>query len=91
MPVDNLNLSAELESLVLAKVESGRYQNAADVIGAALRTLDREEREYDAKLAALRAAIDEGDASGVAEGSAFDRVRQTLNIPEDRIANTTVS
>lgn len=84
MPVHNVNLSAELESLVLAKVESGRYQNAAEVIGAALRTLDREEREYDAKLAALRTAVDEGDASGAAEGSSFGRVRQALNIPEDQ-------
>jgi antitoxin ParD1/3/4 len=84
MPVHNVNLPAELESLVLAKVESGRYPNAAEVIGAALRTLDREEREYDAKLAALRTAIDEGDASGVVEGSPFDRVRQALNIPEDQ-------
>ena len=30
-------------------------------------------------LAALRAAIDEGDASGVAEGDVFARVRRILN------------
>jgi hypothetical protein len=29
-------------------------------------------------LAALRAAIDEGDANGVAEGDVFARVRETL-------------
>jgi hypothetical protein len=46
-----------------------------------LRTLEREEREYEAKLAALRAAIDEGDASGVAEGDVFGRVRKTLKLP----------
>ena len=33
-----------------------------------------------AKLAALRAAIDEGDASGTAKGNAFDRVRKTLGL-----------
>jgi len=80
MPVHNVRLSAELESLVRAKVESGRYQNAAEVIDAALRTLDREESEYDAKLAALRAAIEEGDASGAAGESSFSRVRQALNL-----------
>jgi antitoxin ParD1/3/4 len=84
MPLHNVNLSPELESLVLANVESGRYHNAADVIAAALLTLDREERERDSKLASLRDAIDDGDASGVAEGNSFDRVRHALKISEDR-------
>jgi Arc/MetJ-type ribon-helix-helix transcriptional regulator len=50
----------------------------------ALRTLEREEQQYEAKLAALRAAIDEGDASGMAQGNVFDRVRKTLNLPTTR-------
>ena len=33
--------------------------------------------------AALQAAIDEGDASGVAEGDVFARVRQDLNLPAE--------
>lgn len=37
--------------------------------------------EDDAKVAELRAAIDEGDASGVAEGEVFARVRETLDLP----------
>ncbi len=40
-----------------------------------------EDQQYDAKLAALRAAIDEGDGSGVAEGDVFARVREALNPP----------
>ncbi len=48
---------------------------------AALRTLEREEQQYEAKLAALRNAIDEGDASGIAEGDVFERVRKTLVLP----------
>jgi hypothetical protein len=32
-------------------------------------------------LAALRAAIDEGDASGIAKGDAFKRVRKALKLP----------
>ncbi len=43
---------------------------------AGLRTLEREEEQYEAKLAVLRAAIDEGDASGIAEGDVFARVRK---------------
>jgi hypothetical protein len=33
---------------------------------------------------ALRAAIDEGDASGIAEGDSFGRVRQKLQLPKKR-------
>jgi hypothetical protein len=43
--------------------------------------LEREERQYEAKLAALRAAIDEGDASGVAKAGVFGRVRKALKLP----------
>lgn len=42
--------------------------------------LKREDQEEQAKLAVLRAAIDEGDASGVAEGDVFARVREALKL-----------
>jgi antitoxin ParD1/3/4 len=80
MPTRNVNLTAELDRFVLEKVESGRYENASEVVRAALRTLEREEQHYQAKHAALRAAIDEGDASGVAKGGVFARVRKTLKL-----------
>ena len=82
MPTRNVNLTAELDRFVLEKVKRGRYENTSEVVRAALRVLEREERQYEAKLAALRAAIDEGDASGVAEGDVFARVRTTLNLPK---------
>ena len=77
-PTRNVNLTPELDTFVLSRVESGRYENASEVVRAALRTLEREEREYEAKLALLRTAIDEGDASGIAEDGVFARVRKTL-------------
>jgi antitoxin ParD1/3/4 len=80
MPTRNVNLTQELDSFVLARVESGRFENASEVVRAALRTLEREERVFEAKLAALRAAIDDGDASGVADGDVFQQVRETLNL-----------
>ena len=80
MPTRNVNLTQKLDSFVLARVESGRFENASEVVRAALRTLEREERIFEAKLEALRAAIDEGDASGVAEGDVFQQVRETLNL-----------
>jgi len=84
VPTRNVNLTDELDRFVLEKVASGRYENASEVVRAALRTLEREEQQYQAKLAALRAAIDEGDASGVAAGDVFARVRKTLKLPATR-------
>jgi len=51
---------------------------------ADLRTLERKEQEFELKLAALRTAIDAGDASGIAEGNSFHRVRQKLNLPRKK-------
>jgi len=84
VPTRNVNLTEELDRFVLKKVKTGRYENASEVVRAALRTLEREEQEYEAKLAVLRAAIDEGDASGIAEDGVFERVRETLKLPKTR-------
>ena len=81
MPTRNVNLTNELDRFVARKVKTGRYENASEVVRAGLRTLEREEQLYKAKLAALRAAIDEGDASPVAEGNVFRRVRKSLKLP----------
>lgn len=51
------------------------------MVRAGLRTLQREEQEFQAKLVALRAAIDEGDSSGIARGNVFARVRKSLKLP----------
>ena len=84
MPTRSVNLTPELDRYVATKIKSGRYEDASEVVRAGLRTLEREEREYAAKLAALRSAIDEGDASGVAEGNVFGRVRKTLKLSASR-------
>jgi antitoxin ParD1/3/4 len=81
MPTRNVNLTDELDRFVTKKVKTGRYENASEVVRAGLRTLEREERRYEAKLAALRSAIDEGDQSGIAEGDVFAGVRKSLKLP----------
>jgi antitoxin ParD1/3/4 len=85
MPTRNVNLTQELDNFITAKIENGRYENASEVVRAALRGLEREEKEYDAKMAALRQAIAEGEASGIAEGDVFANVRRRLNLPERAI------
>ena len=78
MPARNVDLTDELDSFVPEKAQSGRYQNASEVVSAVLRALEREERLYEIRLANLRAAIDEGDASGTAEGNVLARVRKMM-------------
>jgi antitoxin ParD1/3/4 len=68
MPTRNVNLTDTLDHFIIEKVKSGRYENASEVMRAALRALERDEREYEAKLAALRSAIDAGDSRGIARG-----------------------
>lgn len=53
----NLTLSQELESLVQAKVRSGRYTDASDVVRDALRRLEQDDVD---KSPALGAALLEG-------------------------------
>ena len=74
MPTRNVNLPEKLDQFITAKVESGEYANASEVMRTALRLLEREEREYEEKMAALRAAIAEGDASEDAEEGVFERL-----------------
>jgi len=81
MPTRNVNLTDELDRFIAKKVKTGRYENASEVVRAGLRTLERDEQHNDAKLEELRAAIDEGDASGVAEGDVLGRVRKALKLP----------
>jgi len=81
MPTRHVSLTVELDRFVASKIEAGRYENASEVVRAALRTLDREEREFEVKLAALRTAIDQGDASGIAKGTSFARIRKSLKLP----------
>jgi hypothetical protein len=47
------------------------------------RDHERDEHEYEANRA-LRAAIDAGDASGIAKNNVFARVRKSLNLPTSK-------
>jgi len=74
----NVNLTPELDQFITAKIASGRYENASEVVRAGLRGLEREENEYNAKLAALTKALEEGLACGVAEGDVFQEILDEL-------------
>lgn len=52
-------LGPHYENFIQSSINSGRYNNASEVVRAALRRLEDDE----ARLAALRSAIDDGDSS----------------------------
>ena len=58
----NVSLTKELEEFVRRKVESGHYRSATEVIRAGFRLLEREDEFRDARLAAIRARVEEGIA-----------------------------
>ena len=81
MPTRNVNLTKELDGFVAERIASGRYENASEVVRAALRALDRDEQEFEVRLKLLGTALDEGEASGLAAGDVFSRVRKRAALP----------
>ncbi len=81
MPTRNVNLPKALDRFVASRVKSGSYANASEVMRTALRLLERDEREYEEKMAALRSAIAEGDASGDGPPGVFSRMRKKHGLP----------
>ena len=60
MPTRNVVLSEHQQQMIETLVQSGRYQNASEVLRAGLRMLERDDEDHEAKLAALRAAVQVG-------------------------------
>lgn len=69
-------LSTHFENFVREQVDSGRYNNASEVVRAGLRLLEDQQKTEAMKLEALRAAIAAGLASGpaVSVDQVFDRL-----------------
>jgi antitoxin ParD1/3/4 len=61
----------ELEAFVESRVASGRYQSASDVVRAALRLLETDERDREAALAEVRQKIQLG-LDQIQRGEVFD-------------------
>ena len=66
----HINLSPEMESYIKAKVSSGFYGNATEVIRDAIRRMQAEEQ----RVAAFRKAVAEGESQlDRGEGTAYSR------------------
>ena len=82
MPTRNVVLTDQQAELIEKLVDSGRYQNASEVLREGLRLLQRRELEDAAKLEALRGALDEAEAA-VAAGELYDYSPTLLDMIEE--------
>ena len=83
MPTRNVVLTDHQEKLIARLIESGRYQNASEVLRDGLRLMEQREAADAAKLQALRdaarvgfAALDRGEFK---EFESFDDLGDYLN------------
>jgi antitoxin ParD1/3/4 len=60
MPTRNVNLTDHFDQFIEARVTSGRFSNASEVVREGLRLLEQREQENKAKLKWLRAAAKQG-------------------------------
>lgn len=60
----NVSLTPKLEDFVKAKVKTGNYNNASEVVREAVRLLQDRDADRKIELASLRRSIREGEKSG---------------------------
>lgn len=63
MSTRSISFTEHHDDLIEAKLNSGHYQNASEVVRDAMRAFEQREAEDRAKLEALRAAVGEGIAA----------------------------
>ncbi len=73
MPTRNVVITEHQNSLIEQWVSSGEYQNASEVLREGLRLVEQRKAEDAAKLARLRAAIQQGiDSIEQGEGTMLE-------------------
>ena len=75
MPTRNVVLTERQANLIESLVESGRYQNASEVLRDGLRLVEQREAEDASRLKALRAAA--GVGVGALDRGEFKEFRNT--------------
>ncbi|MCU0352734.1 MAG: type II toxin-antitoxin system ParD family antitoxin [Cytophagales bacterium] len=56
----NIHLTKHFEEFIAGKVQSGKYNNASEVVRAGLRALEQQEKLYQLRLEELRDKIAKG-------------------------------
>ncbi len=87
MPTRNVVLTDHQSALIERLVASGRYQNASEVLREGLRLIERRDAEDEARLKALRAAvqvgIDDIEAGRYRDFDSFEEMRSFLITESD--------
>ena len=93
MPTRNVVLTKRQEELIETLVESGRYQNASEVLRDGLRLVEQREAEDASKLKALRVAARVGvNALNRGEFKEFESIEDLqayLNELSERVISRT--
>ena len=79
-----VSLGPHYEEFIKQNIAGGRYNNVSEVIRAALRRLEEDET----RLAALRAALIEGENSGIAQDFDPQGFVERLNAEYDEEVRT---
>jgi antitoxin ParD1/3/4 len=74
----DVHLSEDLERLVLRKVESGLYRSADEVVSTALRALDAQDQELDARATTFQAEVERRLSEGPAAVMDFTALKRSL-------------
>jgi antitoxin ParD1/3/4 len=85
----NVSLTPELEQFIAEQVAAGRYRSASEAVRAAIRMLEDQTREREAKLQVLRKAVKQGvveldHGEGVDGEQVFDTVLAGLSEHEEQ-------
>ncbi len=76
----SISLTPDLLTIVNAKVDSGRYASTSDVVGAALRLLDRSERSESERIEALQRSWQNGSSNTEADTLDFAALREEARL-----------
>jgi antitoxin ParD1/3/4 len=82
----NVNLTPQLEELVRAKVASGLYTSASEVVREALRLMDEQDRLRAVKFEQLRQDIRQGLESGPSTAWSAEEVKRQARARRARTA-----
>jgi antitoxin ParD1/3/4 len=79
----NISLTPELNAFLQARVSSGRYQTASEVVREALRLLERQESDREEAFLHLKAKLERGAGQGergeLLDGDeVFDELREMI-------------
>jgi putative addiction module CopG family antidote len=74
--IESADLPEDIARIAEAQVAAGRFANVEDVVRAGVEAVAHLEQ----KRAAVQAALEEGEKSGIFEGDAFASVRAELGL-----------